>query len=72
MVLLLTAMTSFGFMVFGIGLIAHILRHSGAAVLAALAGEARFPVVQTAPRIRRAARFRTQKMMPSPQMRAAA
>jgi hypothetical protein len=76
MVHLLAAMTSFVLIVFGMGLVAHTLRKSGAAVLSALSGQALFNPVPSTPRVRRAVRFRTlsvtQPVAASPHCRAAA
>jgi hypothetical protein len=73
MVLVLTAMTSFGLLMLAIGFIAMTLRDSGTAVMAALAGESQFIPVQSTPRVRRMVRFRTQSGSVVPlQMRAAA
>lgn len=59
MVLLLTAMTSFGLIVFGVALIAVTLRDSGAAVLSALAGETQRVVVRPTAQASRTVRIRT-------------
>jgi hypothetical protein len=76
MVHFLAAMTSFGLIVFGMSIITYTLRESGTAVLSALAGQALFNPAPSAPRVRRAVRFRTlsgiQPVAASPQWRAAA
>jgi hypothetical protein len=72
MILLLSAMTSFGLIIFGGGLIVLTLRDSGSAVLAALAGEVRFIPVQSVTPARRVVRIRMQSVAPVQLMRAAA
>jgi hypothetical protein len=72
MILLLSAMTSFGLIIFGAGFIVLTLRDSGTAVLSALAGEVRFIPVQSVTPARRVVRIRMQPVVSAQPMRAAA
>lgn len=73
MILVLTAIISFGLMSLALGVIASTMRQYGFAILMALAGERRFELVQSQPRIRRVVRFRERSVSMAQQpMRAAA
>lgn len=73
MVLVLTAIISFCLLSLSLALIAITLHGSGAAILSALAGEARFELAKSKPHVRRAVRVRNQKVsFAPPLMRVAA